>query len=773
MTVFQNPFYLLGAAAQDDRWKISALADEKSISAGIDADAVTAARDVLTNPQKRLSAELRWFPGLGKEELAKLLFFFSELKDGHQSAVPGLVNPGILTALNLRLGAFPLWHFETDSELNQIILDINRLFESATVEAVKIEINRDRITAGISPVNDDSELKTALRNYRDEIRQTLHDKISALPQNRYFSLIAGLSAVNQSGGVLDDILTGYELYIMPEVKEQKQRIWTLISALKNESIPSEGTVNELSSALNRWNLLVRPLQAAAEKHGQRHPDSEEVTNAVRELTAELNSRGGIPEVLLPFTAVKNAVPEPQNAVQPGVTDSQNVPLIQPETDTQTQQESLYRNRIDRKYSVYLNADKVVIPPFCTCCMKPTSLVESVSASSSQKEGGKAATRTVSINMPVCPECLAHRKKAKWANWILFALSSLIGLASVLWFATLFSTAEIAFWLLPILVAAAAYVLLGLLLRLPKLGGEHSAMQNSAWIGGIHLQDNYILYTFTNWRYANLFAKSNAPQHADSNGEAPHVIEEPYRNRAKHRAFFQAAEYAVGIGALSLVFTAALLLIFGSKLTALSTAVFVAPTAAPASSVASSVPSSSLPASSIISSVPVSSAVSSSKTSSVRSSTSTSSKTSSVSKSSETTSSKPASSAPVSSVVTSSKVSSVRSSVTSSVRPSSVAASSKTSSVDYDALNEERRQEILLELDELRPQLNAIVNQLNVYESQLDTLWAKYEQTHDRSDYDEYQALYDEYLMYYEQVYLPLANEYEALLDEYESLNPKG
>jgi len=255
MTVFENPFYLLGAGTRDDRWRISALAEEKLLSIG--GDTVTAARDALTNPQKRLFAELRWFPGLGKEELANVIGFLNELKNGRKTAVPALMNSGILAALNLRLCAFPLWSFDTDAELKQIILDINRLFEAANAETVKAELNRDRIAAGFLPVSDDAELKAALRIYRDDIRQTLHDKISVLPPYRYLKLVEELFAANQAGGVFDDILAGYELDVMTEVKEQKQQIYILISALKNGDMQS---ADKLAAALERWNLLVLPCR---------------------------------------------------------------------------------------------------------------------------------------------------------------------------------------------------------------------------------------------------------------------------------------------------------------------------------------------------------------------------------------------------------------------------------------------------------------------------------------------------------------------------------
>jgi len=410
-------------------------------------------------------------------------------------------------------------------------------------------------------------------------------------------------------------------------------------------------------------------------------------------------------------------------------------------DLADERESSRRNRSDAKYSVSLNADKVTIPPFCTCCMKPAAAVEPISVSASQKSEDKTVTRTVSINFPICSACLAHRKKAKRANWLLFGLSALIAMASVFLFAAVLPAAEITFWILPILVAAASYLLLGLLFRLPKLGGAHSALQNSVWISGVNMQDNTVLYTFTNWKYANLFAKANAAQLSDQAEETPRVIEEPYKNRTKYRSFFRASEHFAGIGALTLVFTAALLFLFGNNLTALSASVFAAPAAVPVSSAVSSVPHS-LPASSVVSSVPASSVPASSVAASSK-----------------------ASSASASSKTSSSKASSVR---------SSSAASSKASSAVSSAIDEvaQRKSVIKETLATIKSELTAMEQKLRDYEARLDKLWAQYTDSKDTAYLNQYRTLYDEYDKYY-QLYDWKVDYYNSLVEQYNSFNSEG
>ena len=61
MYLIENPFYLLKASPKDNRKKLLKLADE----AAFDMDSIKAneSRSILSNPRKRLEAEISFFPG--------------------------------------------------------------------------------------------------------------------------------------------------------------------------------------------------------------------------------------------------------------------------------------------------------------------------------------------------------------------------------------------------------------------------------------------------------------------------------------------------------------------------------------------------------------------------------------------------------------------------------------------------------------------------------------------------------------------------------------
>lgn len=71
MDLLQNPFYLLATTQQDNRNRIMELAEEQSLLS--DVDKCMAARATLTNPRKRISAEVAWLPGVAPERVYDIL----------------------------------------------------------------------------------------------------------------------------------------------------------------------------------------------------------------------------------------------------------------------------------------------------------------------------------------------------------------------------------------------------------------------------------------------------------------------------------------------------------------------------------------------------------------------------------------------------------------------------------------------------------------------------------------------------------------------------
>ncbi len=74
----------------------------------------------------------------------------------------------------------------------------------------------------------------------------------------------------------------------------------------------------------------------------------------------------------------------------------------------------------------INGDRFSIPPLCTCCLTPTENKENVRYSMTTQHGNIKTTRSIAVDMPICNECLKHRKKYKWLLVLICSISIIIG-----------------------------------------------------------------------------------------------------------------------------------------------------------------------------------------------------------------------------------------------------------------------------------------------------------------------------------------------------------
>ena len=81
MDLLQNSFYILNATQRENRHRIIELAEKQSLLS--DADKCMEARAELTNPRKRVSAEVAWLPGVVPERIYDVLLLL-ELSAGNR-----------------------------------------------------------------------------------------------------------------------------------------------------------------------------------------------------------------------------------------------------------------------------------------------------------------------------------------------------------------------------------------------------------------------------------------------------------------------------------------------------------------------------------------------------------------------------------------------------------------------------------------------------------------------------------------------------------------
>jgi len=138
--------------------------------------------------------------------------------------------------------------------------------------------------------------------------------------------------------------------------------------------------------------------------------------------------------------------------------------------------------------------KLVVPPYCTCCMKPTAGRENIHY--------ETAYDRLNIDMPLCPECKAHQNVLKRKRIIQSDLAVLCGVA--LMSGLLLYTALNAFlaFLISAGVVAAAHFIFGQALQVSDLPAGHSSYEKSV------VAVNGTRIAFTSFEYTMQFFGAN-------------------------------------------------------------------------------------------------------------------------------------------------------------------------------------------------------------------------------------------------------------------------
>lgn len=285
MNMLENPFCVLGVSARDSRRQIAEAAEEKSFLD--DSESIREARSILTNPGRRLAAEIRWFPGVGDKKVSELVNFLQKVNRGEFLLKKSFTGFKSLAQLNFAVCIFAFRKFHYTSEIAESILEICGCLDSMTVERIRNVINNDRLTAGF-PQADENDIEREMNDYRADILAVIEGKLSALPQNEYFELVEKFAAEYSSEGgkyygsfLLADLISSYELKISPRLEELTGII---IDTPYNFKI---------ASSLKEWRSLIRPILMAAKSLGIENVrvrnQAEEIFYAIREKAVNLHN----------------------------------------------------------------------------------------------------------------------------------------------------------------------------------------------------------------------------------------------------------------------------------------------------------------------------------------------------------------------------------------------------------------------------------------------------------------------------------------------------
>ena len=298
MDLLQNPFHILNASPRDNRRRIMELADELSLL--LDSSECMEARSELTNPRKRLSAEVAWLPGIGPKRAGELLSII-------ESSPTDLLAVGNLSSIaraNLLAAGIARLPDHNADDVAEWILEIAWAFEDLDPDELSVIINEERIVSGFPEVSDlsavEAEIQERRRHYRKVIKSAL-DNLS--PKELVEAVTVTVESATDDGEehgpiLIADLVDSYEVEAQGFLDKEEGNIIALVGKLRAavDAERSDSTlapmVNQLIQIVKNWDTVAQPIQVSTKSRGLDHDASHRVAGLVRGLAIHMFNEHG-------------------------------------------------------------------------------------------------------------------------------------------------------------------------------------------------------------------------------------------------------------------------------------------------------------------------------------------------------------------------------------------------------------------------------------------------------------------------------------------------
>lgn len=298
MDLLQNPFHILNASPRDNRRRIMELADERSLL--LDSSECMEARSDLTNPRKRLSAEVAWLPGIGPKRVGDVL----SLLESSPADLLAVDNLSSIARANLLAAGLARLSDHNADDVAEWILEISWAFEDLDPEELRVIINEERVVSGFPEVSDlsavEAEIQERRRHYRQIIKSAL-DNLS--PKELVKAVTVAVESATDDGEehgpiLIADLVDSYEVEAQGFLDKEEGNIKALVEKLR-AAVDAERPdstlapmVNQLIQVVKNWDTVAQPIQVSTKSRGLDHDASHRVAGLVRGLAIHLFNEHG-------------------------------------------------------------------------------------------------------------------------------------------------------------------------------------------------------------------------------------------------------------------------------------------------------------------------------------------------------------------------------------------------------------------------------------------------------------------------------------------------
>lgn len=299
-SLHQNPFWVLWVSTRDTNQRIVESADEKALV--LDPDDCERARATLTNPRKRLTAEMSWLPGVSPTRAWQVA---TALKGGF---VDNMLAVGLppLARSNALSSAMELQSDDVSPvELSELILALSKAADEIETQLIFDQINEDRAVAKLPLVKDvaaiEEEMVGCWRAYRNAVRGLLDRQQTSVVVAVMNSVAdrATNNGTRLAARLIEEVVDSYEVEAQSFVDAAMMNLRRLIDKAKtpgSDERAIRATLVSVWKLTDNWNLVLKPVQLISKARGIDHLQSKEFAVTIRGLGLYLNNELAMPGV---------------------------------------------------------------------------------------------------------------------------------------------------------------------------------------------------------------------------------------------------------------------------------------------------------------------------------------------------------------------------------------------------------------------------------------------------------------------------------------------
>jgi hypothetical protein len=299
-SIHKNPFWLLWVSTRDSSQRIVDSADEKALV--LNPEVCENARTTLTNPRKRLTAEMSWLPGVSPTRAWQVA---TALKGGFVDNMLAIGLPPLARS-NALCSAIELQPDDAPPvELSEHIVALAKSTEEIESQLIFDQVNEDRAVAKFPLVKDvaviEEEMAERWRAYRNAVK----DLLDRQPTNNIVAVMNSIVDRATSRGthpasrLIEELVDSYEVESQSFVHAAMRTLRGLIDkakTLESDERAIRATLVQLWKLADNWNLVLKPVQLVSKTRGIDHAQSKEFAVTIRGLGLYLNNERAMPEI---------------------------------------------------------------------------------------------------------------------------------------------------------------------------------------------------------------------------------------------------------------------------------------------------------------------------------------------------------------------------------------------------------------------------------------------------------------------------------------------